>query len=127
MAETERKINSFTDLDAWKEAHKLVLTTYELTHKFPREEIFGLVSQMRRCAVSITSNIAEGFSRQTYKEKIQFYFIARGSVTELQNQLLIAKDVKFITNDTFQTTADQTIKVHKILNGLIKASKNFSS
>lgn len=127
MVEAEHKISSFTDLDAWKEAHKLVLVIYKITRTFPKEEIFGLVSQMRRCAVSITSNIAEGFSRQTYKEKIQFYFIARGSVTELQNQLLIARDVGFITSDAFQTTADQTIKVHKILNGLIKASKIFNS
>ncbi|MDD5626597.1 MAG: four helix bundle protein [Patescibacteria group bacterium] len=80
-----KKIKSFTDLDAWKEGHKLVLMVYEITKKFPKEEMFGLVSQMRRCVVSITSNIAEGFSRQTYKDKICFYSRAQGSVTELQN------------------------------------------
>ena len=86
-----RKIKSFTDLNAWKESHKLVLMVYGVTKTFPREEIFALVSQMRRCAVSITSNIAEGFSRQSYKEKVQFYSISQGSVTELQSQLLIAR------------------------------------
>lgn len=117
------KITSFTMLDAWKEGHVLVLAVYEATKSFPKEEIFGLVSQMRRAVVSITSNIAEGFSRQSYKEKIQFYSIAQGSVTELQNQLLIAKDVHFISVELFKTLAEQAIKVHKITNGLIRSSR----
>lgn len=117
------KIKTFTDLNAWKEGHKLVLMIYEITKSFPKEEMFGLVSQMRRCVVSITSNIAEGFSRQSYKEKVQFYSTAEGSVTELQNQLLIARDVEFITKEMFQELAAQSIKVHKIINGLIKSSK----
>lgn len=117
-------IRNFTDLDAWKEGHILVLWVYALLKAFPKEEIFVLVSQMKRCAISITSNIAEGFGRNTYKEKIQFYSIARGSVTELQNQLIIAKDVGFIKNDeNYNKIFDQTIKVHKIINGLIKKSK----
>lgn len=70
------KIRSFTDLEAWKEGHKLVLAVYKVTKKFPKEEKYALTDQMRRCAVSITSNIAEGFSRQGKKEKIQFYFTA---------------------------------------------------
>jgi four helix bundle protein len=81
------KIRSFTDLDAWKKGHELVLMVYKITKSFPNEEVFGLTIQMRRSAVSSTSNIAEGFSRHTHKEKIQFYSIALGSVTELQNQL----------------------------------------
>lgn len=120
---TKNKIKSFTDLDAWKEGHKLVLIIYELTKTFPKEEIFVLVSQMRRCSVSITSNIAEGFSRQSFKEKIQFYYMAQGSLTELQNQLIIARDTKYIHNEKFQNIAEHSIKVHKIINGLIKCSK----
>lgn len=116
-------LRSFTDLDAWKEGHRLVLLIYLVTKSFPKEEIFGLIGQMRRCVVSITSNIAEGFSRQSYKEKLQFYSIALGSVTELQNQLFIAKDVGFISDNKFQEIFDQSIKVHKIINGLIKRSK----
>lgn len=117
------KIRTFTDLDAWKEGHKLVLIIYEITRNFPKEEIFALISQMRRCVVSITSNIAEGFSRQSYKEKIQFYSIALGSVTELQNQMLIAKDVGFINKNQFEEINKQLLKSHKIINGLIKKSK----
>lgn len=121
-------IKNFTDLDAWKEGHQLVLLIYRVTQLFPKEEIFGLISQMKRCSVSITSNIAEGFGRQTYKEKIQFYVIARGSITELQNQLMIAKDVGFIKNSNdYNDIFDKTIKVHKIINGLIKKSKSLSS
>lgn len=117
------KIRTFTDLDAWKEGHVLVLMVYKITGNFPKEEIFGLVSQMKRCVISITSNIAEGFSRQSYKEKLQFYSMALGSVTELQNQLLVARDVGFMTNNAFEELSNQAIKVHKIINGLIKKCK----
>ena len=123
MNHESRKIKSFTDLNAWKEGHKLVLMIYNITKTFPKEEIFGLTSQIRRCAVSITSNIAEGFSRQSYKEKLQFYSIALGSTTELQNQFLIVKDINYITKEQFQDIAEQSVKVHKIINGLIKSSK----
>jgi len=126
MYDESRKIKSFTDLDAWKEGHKLVLLVYRVTKTFPKDEVFGLVSQMRRCAVSITSNIAEGFSRQSYKEKVQFYSMTQGSVTELQNQLVVARDVGYITKEEFQEIAGQSVKVHKIVNGLIKRSKSMT-
>jgi four helix bundle protein len=119
------KIKTFRDLNVWKEGHNLVLLIYKLTEKFPREEMFGLINQMRRCAVSITSNIAEGFSRQSYKEKINFYFIAQGSVTELQNQLIVSKDIKYISEKEFEVSFQQSIKVHKICNGLIKKSREY--
>ena len=121
------KIKSFTDLNAWKEGHKLVLMIYEITGKFPKEEMFGLTTQLRRAAVSVTSNIAEGFSRQSYKEKAHFYSTSLGSTTEVQNQILIAKDIKYIDNSEFQKIAQQTIVVHKLVNGLIKCSKSHNS
>lgn len=117
------KIRFFTDLDAWKEGHRLVLLIYKITKNFPKDEIFALTNQMRRCAVSITSNIAEGFSRNSYKEKLQFYSMSLGSVTELQNQLLIAKDIDYINKEEYEQINIQTIKVHKIINGLIKKSR----
>lgn len=76
-----------------------------------------------RCTISITSNIAEGFSRQGLKEKIHFYYIALGSVTELQNQLLVAKDVSYLSKEEFTKLAEQTVEVHKLINGLIKSLK----
>ena len=69
---SEIKIKSFTDLNAWKKSHILAISIYKLTKKFPKEELFGLTSQVRRAAISVTSNIAEGFGRQTYKEKYNF-------------------------------------------------------
>lgn len=115
------EIKSFPQLTVWKEAHKLVLDIYTITKLFPKEETYSLVDQMKRASVSISSNIAEGFSRQSKKEKLQFYFMTKGSLTELQNQLLIAKDLNYIEKDQFKSLADQTIRVHKLLNGLIRS------
>jgi len=78
-----KKIQSFTQLNVWKETHKLVLLIYKTTDNFPKKETYSLTDQMRRCAISITSNIAEGFSRQSKKEKLQFYYVSKGSLTEL--------------------------------------------
>lgn len=121
---TNTKIKSFTDLNAWKEGHKLVLMIYDVTDKFPQKEIFGLTNQMRRAVVSVTSNVAEGFSRKSSKEKYQFYCVAQGSLTELQNQLLIARDVKYLDRERFEKAADQTVCVHKLLTGLKKFVQN---
>ena len=125
--ENKLKIASFTDLHVWQEGHRLVVIIYKLTEKFPKDQLFSLVNQMQRCTVSITSNIAEGFSRKGIKEKVQFYYTALGSLTELQNQLLIARDLKFITKDEFTDSANQTIVVSKLLNGIIKSVKNLNT
>lgn len=117
------KIESFTDLDAWKYAHKLALFIYKLTENFPPEERYALIDQMKRCSLSITSNLAEGFSRKGKNEKLQFYFMAKGSLTELQNQLLFSRDIGYLSNTIFQDAAQQTITVHKLLNGLLKSAQ----
>lgn len=116
-------IKNFTDLDTWKEAHKIVLSVYKITSNFPKNEVYGLVDQMRRCVVSITSNIAEGFSRYSYKEKLQFFRMANGSLTELQNQLIIAKDVGFLETKMFKSIFEKTMIVLKMINGLIRSTK----
>lgn len=124
MDENKTKIKSFTDLYAWQEGHKLVLMVYKATEDFPSKEVFGLTSQMRRSAVSITSNIAEGFSRNTAKDKVQFYSIAHGSLTELQNQIIIVRDIKYLERKIFKKIANQTITVHKLITGLKKIRNN---
>ena len=121
--EHEVSIKSFTDLDTWKQGHILVLRVYELTRLFPKEEQFGLTNQLRRAVVSVTSNIAEGFSRLSYNDKAHFYTMAHGSLTEAQNQLIVARDVKYITTDRFDQIAQQSVVVHKLLTGLIKSTK----
>lgn len=124
MNNESRKIKSFTELNAWKEGHALVLMIYRITKKFPKEEIFGLTAQIKRAAVSFTSNIAEGFSRNSYREKSQFYSIALGSLTEIQNQLLVARDVGYLSQKEFIIIAEQTVEISKITNGLIKKTKS---
>lgn len=119
----ENKIKTFKDLNAWKESHLLILEIYKLTEKFPSSEIFGLTNQIRRASVSISSNIAEGFSRQSYKEKTQFYSIALGSLSEVQSQITIALDLKYTTKSKYTELEERTIIVSKLLNGLIKKSK----
>lgn len=122
---TNTKIKSFTDLTVWQEGHKLVVAIYKVTDKFPKKETYSLIDQMRRCATSITSNIAEGFGRQTYKEKVQFYYQAQGSLTELKNQLLIARDVGYLDPKTFKELAEKANLVYQLLAGLIRKSKTF--
>lgn len=120
------KIKDFTDLYAWKEGHSLVIEVYKITKEFPTDERFGLTNQIRRAAVSITSNIAEGFSRRTYIDKAHFYSISLGSLTEVQNQLILARDLKYITGKQHTLLNELTITVNKLLNGLIKTSKLYS-
>jgi four helix bundle protein len=125
MLMAEKKAKSFTDLLVWQEGHKLVLMVYTETKSFPKDELFGLTSQMRRSAVSITSNIAEGFSRQSYKEKVQFFSISLGSLTELQNQLLIAKDIGYLEKKKFSQLAEQSVILQKMMNSFVKKTKSF--
>lgn len=124
---SEKKLQSFTHLNAWKEGHKLVILIYQQTSTFPQEEQFGITNQMRRCVISIVSNIAEGFGRQSYKEKTQFYSVAQGSNLELQAQLLAARDIGFMKPESFKLAADQSVVVGKLLSGLIKSTKEFST
>lgn len=119
-----KKIYSFQDLEVWKEGHKLVLMIYKTTKLFPKEEMYGITDQMKRASVSITSNIAEGFSRYGNKEKIQFYYISKGSLVELHNQIIICKDINYININNFTDIEIQIIKVGKILTGLIRSTKN---
>ena len=90
------KIVTFTDLEVWREGHKLVIMIYKITNTFPKQEMYSLVDQMRRAACSVTANLAEGFGRQTYKEKLQFYYLSQGSLVELKNFLLIARDIEYL-------------------------------
>jgi four helix bundle protein len=119
------KIQSFTDLNVWKEGHKLVLMIYQTTKMFPKEETYSLIDQMRRAVASVTANIAEGFGRQTYKEKVQFYYLAQGSLIELKNFILIAKDVGYLKEKDLKDLAEQANLTHQLLQGFIKKSKTF--
>lgn len=116
-------IQSFTGLKAWQESHNLVLMIYIATKQFPPREQFGLTQQIQRAAVSISSNIAEGFSKTSPKEKAQFYRISLASLTEVQNQILIARDIQYLEKVDFNKIVEQTVLVSKLINGLIKSMK----
>ncbi|MCK4387025.1 MAG: four helix bundle protein [Candidatus Pacebacteria bacterium] len=122
---TEKRIKDFKDLITWKESHKLVLDIYRVTKIFPKDEIFGLISQMRRASVSITSNIAEGFGRQGIKEKVQFFYLSQGSLIELKNQIEISKDISYINENDYKKLIEQANLSHKLLQGLITKTKSF--
>lgn len=125
--ESRVTIKSFTDLNAWKENHKLVVSIYKITKSFPQDEQFGLTNQIRRAAVSITSNIAEGFGRRSSKDRVHFYEMARASLAEVQSQLLVARDVEYMSNEDFSEIANQSVECHKVLTGLINATKGRDS
>ncbi len=112
------------DLDVWKLSIDFVTEIYKLTNSFPKDEIFGLTNQIRRAAVSIPSNIAEGAARNYKKEFVQFLYIALGSQQELDTQVLIAKNLGFITEDIFLETSNKIQTIGKLLNGLIKYLKS---
>lgn len=95
-------IKSFEELPVWKDARKFANKIYNLTREFPKEENYGLTSQITPAVVSIGSNIAEGFDRYSKKDFIKFLIIARGSISEIQNDLYIALDLKYINRNDFQ-------------------------
>jgi len=96
------QIKSFQDLNIWKEAHWLALEIYKVTKKFPKEEIFGLISQIRRAAVSVPANIAEGMGRNTTKELLSFTYNSRGSLSEVIYYLILSKDLGYLDEATFE-------------------------
>jgi four helix bundle protein len=113
------KTYSYQDLLVWQKAAKLAIATYELTESFPKEEQYGLCSQMQRAAVSIASNIAEGRHSATRKTYIQFLRIARGSAAELSTQIFIAKHISKTQNCDFLPVDDLLIEIRKMLDSMI--------
>lgn len=114
---------SFTDLNAWKHAKKLTIEVYKLSKGFPTDEKFGITNQIRRASVSVVSNIAEGYGRKTYKDKLRFYYNSLGSVLEVSSQLLIVKDLDYITVEEFDKINYLIIESTKTLRGLIRSTE----
>ena len=116
-------ITSFTDLRVWQEGHGLVLSIHDACSRFPKEELYGLTSPLKRASASITSNIAEGFGRSSIADKLHFYIMARGSLTELQNQIILTGDVGLITAENIKIALEQAEITHKLVVGLIKVTE----
>jgi four helix bundle protein len=112
-------VDNYRDLIAGQKAKDLALGTYACTREFPKSEVYGLASQMRRAAVSVPSNIAEGKGRYSQRELVQFLLHARGSLLELETQLLIAHELSYIDSQTLRKIEADTAELGRILNGLI--------
>ena len=117
-------VQSYRDLVAWNKAMELVTEIYRVTHNFPKEELFGLMSQLRRAAVSIPSNIAEGKGRLSKGEFRQFLGNARGSLAELGTQILIAQNLNYLDEAEANRILVMVEEVGKVINGLLSAVKN---
>lgn len=117
-------IQSYKDLMVWQNAMDIIESVYRLTAAFPKEETYGLTSQLRRAAVSIASNIAEGHNRDSLKEYIHFLSIAQGSLAELETQIMLAIRLKYPSEEQMQTLLTQTDKLGKMLRSLQQSLKN---
>tara|TARA_B110000971_G_C19887684_1_gene443795 strand:- start:239 stop:595 length:357 start_codon:yes stop_codon:yes gene_type:complete len=116
-------MKSYTDLEVWKYSRGLVKLVYMLTKSFPKEETYGLTNQIRRCAVSVPSNIAEGIGRQSNKETIHFLYIAKGSLQEVETQLYLSFDLEYISQEELKNILEKVISSKKLLNGFINYYK----
>ena len=112
------------DLEVWKKSIDMVTEIYTLTRNFPKEELYGLTNQIRRSAVSVPSNIAEGSARAYSKELIQFLYISQGSLSELETQMIIAKNLDYITINEMDEFEKKSVALIKMLSALIKSLKN---
>ena len=116
-----KEYKTHKDLDVWKNSINFVTEIYKLTGNFPKEEIYCISNQMRRAAVSIPSNIAEGAGRKHNKEFIQFLHIAMGSSSELETQIFISKNLNYISEEQMNTIIEKLYDIRKMLSGLLKA------
>ena len=119
-------MNSYKDLIVWQKSMQLAKEVYKLTESFPKTEIYGISNQLRRASVSVISNIAEGFSRKSIKENTQFVSIAFGSTSELETQLLLAKELTFSHASSFDKAEGLLLEVRKMLNSLFSKLKSKS-
>ena len=116
----ESKITSYRDLIVWQKAMKLVIAIYEATNHFPKSELYTLTSQIRRAAISIPSNIAEGFTRRHNKEYKQFLYVALGSCAELETKIEISSNLNFITSSQKENLLEKTNHFSRMITNLIK-------
>jgi len=113
-------MKDFKELKVWSKAHELTIAIYSLTRAFPRDEIYGLTSQVRRSAASIAANIAEGCGRRSDGEFVRFLQIARGSASETEYHLLLAKDLRFLSESDYQSAEKKVIEVQRMLTALVQ-------
>jgi four helix bundle protein len=114
-------MRNYRDLQVWSKAHNLTLELYRLSRQFPREEIYGITSQLRRAAVSIGANLAEGCGRRTSNELARFVRVAMGSASELDYHLLLCRDLRFMSSDDFSISTAKLTEVRKMLTSFLQS------
>jgi four helix bundle protein len=117
-------LKNYKDLQVWQKSYQLCLKIYRITAQFPKEEKFGLTSQIKRSAVSIPSNIAEGYGRKTTADYIRILYISYGSICELETQILLARDLRFIEKREVDVILSDIAEVERMLKALIKSLEN---
>lgn len=123
MSQDYNKITSYKDLIAWQKAIELAVVIYQLTAGLPDSEKFGLTNQIRRASVSVSSNIAEGFGRRSHAERLRFYEISRGSLNEVESQLIIATKIRYISDEDFSRIQQLISDGLGLLGGLISKTR----
>ena len=116
-------ISAYKNLNVWQKANHPVLEVYKYSKKFPKDEVFGLTSQIRRCAVSVPANIVEGYGRNTKKDKTHFYYISRGSLNELEYYINLAFQLGYFNKNEHEILVGLKDAVGRLLSGFIKASE----
>ena len=121
------RVFSFEKLIAWQKGRELAVLIYKTTKQFPKDELFGLTSQMRRCSISIASNLAEGSGRISFKDKARFTEIAYSSSLELLNQVILSTDLEYINEKEYTLLREKIVEVNMLIDGLYKSQKaNFT-
>ena len=123
VSKSDMLVKTFEELIVWQKSHQLVLIVYKISENYPKHELFGLVSQTRRAAVSVPSNIAEGFKRRTKNDSVHFYNMADTSLEEVKYDLILARDLNYIAKEEYQKTRELADEVGKLLSGWIKSQK----
>ena len=123
MGQPEKTIQNFEDLESWQKAIELAVRIYKITKQYPKEELFSLVNQMRRAASSVSANLAEGCGRYNYREKLQFYRIANGSLLEVKSFCYLSEKLSYISKSQLEELLLLIVSCQKLISGLIRGVK----
>ena len=124
FTDSSKMLKNYKELNVWQKAYTLCLHIYRVTQRFPKDEMYGLTSQIRRSAVSIPSNIAEGYGRKTTLEYVRFLYIAYGSICELETQTILSGDLGYVGKDRRQEIRQEIGDVERMLKTMIKSQEN---
>jgi four helix bundle protein len=124
MGQDREAVRNFEDLEAWKKAIELAVEVYKITKRYPKEEMFALTNQMRRASTSVSANLAEGCGRYNFKEKLQFYRIANGSLLEVKSFCYLSEKLEYMSTEQLKEILDLILSCQKLISALIRGVRN---